>query len=609
MLLHRKKLSLFIAALIAGSFTLVGCDDGDDGAPGPQGPQGEQGPQGPQGEPGPGGNGQSGSGQPAPEGLKRLMTAPLGAEFTGMFLNTDGAFFANVQHPSSSNTTADGDGKVFDKGTVGVVLGADFRNLGEVAALDVPIETADKEVVRTAVGNYKVLTQQGDALGDGNAMGDIVAADGATLIKSSNDPDFNAAVQGGGGYYLYTNWEDRPGGMSRIFLSNTYAVTQEGMLDFSAVDGTWVNCFGTLSPWGTPLSAEELYFDDTSDWFNPDYSYFSDPQAIAEYKGYPTDGSGNWGNPYDYGYIVEVGVNGTATNPNEANVDVNKLELLGRFSHENPVVMPDRRTVFLSDDGTGTVLFKFVADAAADLSSGTLYAASVTQTAGVMDPAEAAFAVDWVEVASGNEADIEAAIASFDGTFDDANHITEQQINDYAEAKSGRDIDGDGSVASNPYGDDRVGFLESRKAASLLGASAEFRKMEGININFDLADNWWNGGSANGDQAYMYLAMSEFGATMADGEGDIQLDGANADCGVVYRMKLEENNGLVDIQTLVPAIVGGPYNGDRSVNQCNVNNISNPDNLVVMEDGRVLIGEDTGNHENNVIWLFDDPAL
>ena len=61
--------------------------------------------------------------------------------------------------------------------------------------------------------------------------------------------------------------------------------------------------------------------------------------------------------------------------------------------------------------------------------------------------------------------------------------------------------------------------------------------------------------------------------------------------------------------TLVPAIVGGPYYGDRSVNECSVNNISNPDNLVILDDGRVLIGEDTGNHENNVVWLFDDPAI
>jgi len=37
------------------------------------------------------------------------------------------------------------------------------------------------------------------------------------------------------------------------------------------------------------------------------------------------------------------------------------------------------------------------------------------------------------------------------------------------------------------------------------------------------------------------------------------------------------------------------------------NTIAEPDNIVVMDDGRVVIGEDTGNrgHENNMIWVFD----
>jgi len=27
-----------------------------------------------------------------------------------------------------------------------------------------------------------------------------------------------------------------------------------------------------------------------------------------------------------------------------------------------------------------------------------------------------------------------------------------------------------------------------------------------------------------------------------------------------------------------------------------------------MDDGRLLIGEDTGNHENNMVWLLDPKA-
>ncbi len=134
--------------------------------------------------------------------------------------------------------------------------------------------------------------------------------------------------------------------------------------------------------------------------------------------------------------------------------------------------------------------------------------------------------------------------------------------------------------------------------------------MEGVNINRGLADAWWSNGAANGAQAYMYMAMSDTTGAMSDGAGAIQLDGTNGKCGAVYRMKLVKNSaGLVDVTTLAPAVVGGPYYGSRSTNRCNTNNISNPDNLIILDDGRVLIGEDTGNHQNNIIWLFEDPAL
>jgi secreted PhoX family phosphatase len=229
------------------------------------------------------------------------------------------------------------------------------------------------------------------------------------------------------------------------------------------------------------------------------------------------------------------------------------------------------------------------------MSSGSLYAAKVTQAAGVSDAAEASFAVSWIKLGTGNEDAIEAAIRSFDGTFAEAKHITQAQIDAFA-------------AGNNPFSDDRIAFLESRKVAAAKGATAEWNKMEGININFDLASAWWNNGAANGDQAYMYLAMSDVTGGMSDGTGDIKVT-ANR-CGVVYRMKLVKNaSGLVDITKIVPAVAGGPYDSNASPNRCSVANISNPDNIVILKDGRVLIGEDTGNHENNMIWLFNDPAL
>ena len=86
---------------------------------------------------------------------------------------------------------------------------------------------------------------------------------------------------------------------------------------------------------------------------------------------------------------------------------------MGRFSHENAQVMPDEKTVYLSDDGYDTVLFKFIADTAGDLESGTLFAAKVTQDSGI-NPGTTGFDVEWLELASSSDAEIESWIDDYD---------------------------------------------------------------------------------------------------------------------------------------------------------------------------------------------------
>jgi hypothetical protein len=491
--------------------------------------------------------------------LTRVATVPVGAEITGMFLVGDDLFF-NVQHPSD-----DIPGK-FSKASVGVISDADF-GAGELA---VPTADADKQTVMSSMGAYQVLFQEGSF----GRIGVISGAGGD--IKTSNDPDFNAYVATGANEgYLFTNWEDRPGGMSRVKLSRaadgTWSADADDamMLDFSAVGGTWVNCFGTLSPWNTPLTSEELYFDDTAEWNNPDYKHIGGVENLASYKGsYP--------NPYDYGYIVEI------TDPTGTATPV-KHFTLGRFSHENSVVMPDRRTVYLSDDGTDVVFFKFVADRAGDLSAGTLYAAKITQMAKPGTAAgEAPLMISWIELAHGTNSEIERWVDAYDGidqsafTAGETSYISDDEVAAWARGEAA---------------DNRVAFLETRKAAAAKGATAEFRKMEGVNIN--------PAGAANGSVPYMYMAMSEVSKGMADEEGDIQV--AANECGVVYEMRLDDN---YNVSLMIPAVAGGPYDKNNEANACALDAISNPDNLVVLDNGDVLIGEDTGNHENNAMWHY-----
>ena len=75
-------------------------------------------------------------------------------------------------------------------------------------------------------------------------------------------------------------------------------------------------------------------------------------------------------------------------------------------------------------------------------------------------------------------------------------------------------------------------------------------------------------------------------------------------CGAVYRFGLHSDYNVTRME---PVVVGGAYNseGDAHGNKCDVNGISNPDNLLVMDDGRVMIGEDTSKHINNALWIYN----
>ena len=68
--------------------------------------------------------------------------------------------------------------------------------------------------------------------------------------------------------------------------------------------------------------------------------------------------------PYKYGHVIEVKVNPDGT------PSVTKWYTLGRNSKETAYVMPDNKTVYITDDGTNVGFFKFIATKAGDLSQG-----------------------------------------------------------------------------------------------------------------------------------------------------------------------------------------------------------------------------------------------
>ena len=324
-------------------------------------------------------------------------------------------------------------------------------------------------------------------------------------------------------------------------------------------------------------------------------------------------------NPYYYGWTPEVKISSTGE------AEYSKHYAMGRFSHELSYVMPDNKTVYLSDDGTNVGLFMYVADTAEDLSAGTLYAAKWTQTSEVGIGAGEAN-ITWVNLGHATNSEIRAYLDP-DGDISTRDGLNFSDIFETAEGTDGTCPSGFTSVNTSAYHEclkiktgmeKAASRLETRRYAAMMGATTEFRKEEGI--TFDK-----NSGK-------LYVAMSSVERGMEDnqksGEDNTKYDiGGNNDikveynkCGAIYAMDVataavnDTTTGAIDssyvVKNMYSILEGNPVSyADDSIyagNSCDVNAISNPDNVAFLENSDILtIGEDTSKHENNVVWAYN----
>ncbi|NIA53510.1 DUF839 domain-containing protein [Massilia sp. TW-1] len=357
-------------------------------------------------------------------------------------------------------------------------------------------------------------------------------------------------------------------------------------VDTSSVNGLWITCGASLSPWGTHLSSEE---------YEPN-AYLA--ATDAQFKAFSKNlyGDETKANPYNYGHLPEVTVNPDGT------ASIKKHYCLGRISHELVQVMPDNRTVIMGDDATNSGYFVFVADKEKDLSAGTLYVAKVG-TGFSLDPAAAAAPLTWIKLGSATSAEIRSLAASLKPA-----DIMDVKTTDPADATYTK-VAASGRIEwikLNAGMEKAAAFLETHRYAALVGASMGFTKMEGTTVNIK--------------DKIAYSALQNCQASMVAGNAlNVPGNGISIPkalvAGAVMMLNLKggqkDTAGNAINSEWMPAdtkalLVGEDTATDALGNTANPDKVANPDNLKFSEKMRTLfIGEDSSQHVNNFLWAYN----
>ncbi|WP_394841904.1 DUF839 domain-containing protein [Pendulispora brunnea] len=463
-----------------------------------------------------------------------------------------------------------------------------------------------------------------------------LAKDG-TLLKDdggepmiSNQNDFSSLLDVGGNKFLVHSFESYPAALyvTKLTQADTGALsaTATKAIDLSSIDGLYRSCAGSITPWGTHLSGEEAQVDarpvDAAATWEAlgKTGRWGEIKLMGRYLGLDfTDANGD-GAPdanvsafqsaysaYFHGYAVEVALDANGTPA------VKKHYAMGRLGMELAYVMPDKKTVFLTDDVTNGTLLMFVADAAGDLGAGNLYAMRVYQTA----PAGGTFQADieWVPLGHATDAEISALIHPAGGP-----RIKFQDIFDAADVQTGNTC-ADGYTLVRANGDNEnleclklkpgkelaASRLETRRYAVIKGATAELTKEEGLTYD--------------PDTNRLYIGLSDITASMGtQSGGDNHINVAANRCGGVFALDVGpwvDSNGakVTDYAALnwYPLIAGSetayPASSAYAGNTCAVSGLASPDNVTYLPGYKVLmIGEDTGRHQNDALWAYHVPS-
>ncbi len=448
---------------------------------------------------------------------------------------------------------------------------------------------------------YHAFLRTGDKLGD-QVFGQLTTKDGKAIEGAvSSNPDFTSLLVRGDKIFSFTHFEQAP---AAIYLTELQADAEGNLtaistkpVDLSGVDGVWEPCAGSVTPWNTHLGSEEYATDARAlEAATATADIDEDTAPMARYWGLnpatmAIDEFRDVFNAYRYGWATEYDVSDTGE------ATVSKKYAMGRSSMEMPSVMPDKKTVYITADGTNLDVLRFVADKEGDLSSGQLYAMKWVQTSAENGGAAT---LDWVDLGHSDEATIKAALdkgVKFADIFDTAEFNADGSCPE-------------GFLASNAAGNmeclkvkegmtEIASRLETERYASMMGASTEFRKMEGQ--TFDPTTN------------RLYFAISGVDRGMTDaaekydlaGRNDIRLE--KNPCGAVYELQLDAGYVATTAKAVVMGMPKDYAEGSvEAGNTCDIDGIASPDNLGFIPSANLLlIAEDTDYHQNDVAWARD----
>ncbi len=348
---------------------------------------------------------------------------------------------------------------------------------------------------------------------------------------------------------------------------------------------------GSVTPWESYLGSEG-YAPDARIIEEKEYSLQRGEEPV--FDPYYEETALFWGgdlsksNPYFYGWANEIIVDA-----NEV-PHFRKHYSMGRFSHHTQIVMPDRRTVYLSDNEEKGAIFMFVADKKDDLSVGTLYAPKekITKEGNLT-----AVEFDWINLGHISNRTMKLNISE-KLKFSDILEITPP--NSDLECP----FDFKPVIGSSAIECVRDKLKVNKSVLSRL-ETVRYAQMQGADLNFIRP----RGLTYDGDRNRIYIAA----------EGYVSPVFHSNPCGFVFAgnltgSKIDTSGEVINsnfiLNKIYPILEGKkeeyPVTSEYAGNECSVNYIADPESLSYLQGKNILTIAEGGNkHINQMVWNYD----